>query len=54
MFLSSAEPGNPLYWFEQTFGSHLIGFPVIGALVFAVLLLPPYLLRRHKRTRAAA
>ena len=54
MFLSSAEPGNPLYWFEQTFGSHLIGFPVIGALVFAVLLLPPYLLRRHKRARAAA
>ena len=49
MFLSGAEPGNPLYWFEQAFGSHLIGFPVIGALVFVLLLAPPYLLRRWRR-----
>ena len=48
MFLMRADKGNPLYWFEQNFGSHLIGFPVIAAAVFLVLLLPPALMRRHR------
>lgn len=29
MFLISADPGNPLYWFEENWGMHLLGFPVI-------------------------
>lgn len=34
MFLMRAGKGNPLYWFEQAWGSHLLGFPVIiGALI---------------------
>ena len=35
MFLMSADPGNPLYLFEQMWGNHLLGFPVI---IFGVLL----------------
>ena len=34
MFFKEASEGNPLYYFEQAFGSHLIGYPV---LIFAVL-----------------
>ena len=36
MFLMEADPGNPLYLFEQLWGSHLLGFPVI---ITGVLLL---------------
>ena len=32
-----AEKGNPLYWFEQNWGSHLYGFPVLIAAVIAVM-----------------
>ncbi len=35
MFLMSASKGNPLYLFEQAFGNHLYGYPV---LIVAVLL----------------
>ena len=48
MFLMWADKGNPLYWFEQNFGSHLIGFPVIAAAVFLILLLPGALWRRYR------
>ena len=34
MFFKEASKGNPLYYFEQAFGNHLIGYPVI---IFAVL-----------------
>lgn len=40
MFLMYAEPGNPLYWFEQHWGSHLLGFPVLIAAVFIIMYLP--------------
>ena len=33
MFLMYAPEGNPLYWFQQTFGNHFIGFPVLIAAV---------------------
>ena len=49
MFLMYAEPGNPLYIFEQLWGSHLLGFPVIIAGVLLVMYLPWELLRRKKR-----
>ena len=37
MFLMYAEPGNPLYLFEQMWGSHLWGFPVIITGVMIVM-----------------
>lgn len=37
MFLMSADPGNPLYFFETLWGSHLLGFPVIIAGVLLVM-----------------
>ncbi len=37
MFLMQADEGNPLLWFEQSWGSHLLGFPVLLPLVFAVM-----------------
>ena len=40
MFLMYPEPGNPLYWFEEQFGSHLLGFPVLIALVFVLMCIP--------------
>lgn len=40
MFLSSADEGNPLYWFGQNWGSHLLGFPVIITAVILVMYAP--------------
>lgn len=40
MFLESASKGNPLYLFEQKFGNHLIGIPVLAAAVLAVMFGP--------------
>ena len=37
MFLMSADPGNPLYIFEQLWGNHLLGFPIIIAGVLLVM-----------------
>lgn len=50
MFLMYAEPGNPLYLFEQMWGSHLLGFPVLITAVVVVMYLP-LLLTRKRRTR---
>ena len=52
MFLMNAEPGNPLYLFEQAFGSHLIGFPILISVVLAVMYVPMGLYRKHKRKNA--
>lgn len=46
MFLMFAEPGNPLYLFEQMWGSHLLGFPVIIAGVLILMYLPMILFRK--------
>lgn len=51
MFLMYAPSGNPLAWFAQHCGSHLIGFPVLLAAVCGVMDLP--LLLRRMRSRAA-
>ncbi len=50
MFLMSADPGNPLYLFEQMWGNHLLGFPVIIAGVLLVMYGPLELIRKlHKK-----
>ncbi len=53
MFLMYADPGNPLYIFEQAFGSHLIGFPVIIAAIILVMYGIPEFVKRissHKKS----
>ncbi len=45
-FLMEAEKGNPLYLFEQAFGSHIIGFPVIIAGVLFVMYTLPWLVKK--------
>lgn len=49
MFLMYAEPGNPLYLFEEAFGSHVIGFPVIIAGILIVMYGTPALIRKLKK-----
>lgn len=48
-FLIKADPGNPLYWFEENWGSHLLGFPVIIAGVLLVMQSPWALMERKVR-----
>ena len=50
-FLIEAEPGNPLYWFEENWGSHLLGFPVIIAAVLLVMQGPFALLELKKKAK---
>ena len=49
MFLIEAEKGNPLYWFETNWGSHLYGFPVLIAGVIAVMYLPMVIRAMRKK-----
>ena len=46
-----APDGNPLAWFQDRFGSHWVGFPVLLAAVGGLMYLP--VLRRRKRETAA-
>lgn len=48
-FLISADPGNPLYWFEENWGSHLLGFPVIIAAVLLVMQAPWAIAEKRKK-----
>ncbi len=52
MFLMSADPGNPLYLFEQMWGNHLYGFPVLIAAVLLVMFAPLEIYRKIKKDRA--
>lgn len=52
MFLMSADPGNPLYLFEQMWGNHLLGFPVIIAGVLLVMFGPIEIYRKIKSRKA--
>lgn len=54
MFLMSADKGNPLYWFDKNWGSHLWGYPVLGAALLAVMYLPVELYRTLRARRARA
>ena len=49
MFLMYAEEGNPLYLFQQMWGSHLLGFPVITAGVLLVMYGPIVLYNKIKK-----
>ncbi len=51
MFLMSADPGNPLYLFEQMWGNHLYGFPIIIVGVLLVMFVPLELYRRIKKKK---
>lgn len=52
MFLMSADPGNPLYLFEQMWGNHLYGFPVLIVAVLIVMYVPLVIFRKIKSKRA--
>ncbi len=48
MFLRYAEPGNPLLVFEQLFGNHLIGIPILISIILVVLYTPWVIADRRK------
>ena len=52
MFLMSADPGNPLYLFEQMWGNHLYGFPVLITGVLLVMYVPLVIFRKVKSKKA--
>lgn len=54
MFLMYAEPGNPLYLFEQAWGNHLYGFPVLIAAVIIVMYAPVCVSRRLRAGKSTA
>ena len=49
MFLMEAEPGNPLYVFEQLWGDHRLGFAVLIPAILAVMYAPLELMRRVRK-----
>ena len=51
MFLMYAEPGNPLEWFQNVCGNHLIGFPVLITAVMIVMYIPTRFMHK-KRIKA--
>ena len=46
MFLMYAEEGNPLLLFEQMFGNHLLGIPVLATVFVGAMYLILYVCRR--------
>lgn len=54
MYLVYPEPGNPLLWFEERFGNHLIGLPFLLAAVCAVMYLPVVFLQPKRKTDKGA
>ena len=52
-FLSWADEGNPLYWFEANWGSHLLGFPVLISAVLLVMHLPLVIVEKLRKTKNA-
>ena len=49
MFLMSVEEGNPLYLFEQMWGNHLLGYPVIIAGILIIMYLPVILYKKIRK-----
>ena len=49
MFLMFAPEGNPLYFFYQLTGSHLVGFPVMITLLLIVMYAPIVLLNKRQK-----
>lgn len=50
-FLASPSKGSPLVWFEKVFGSHLIGLPVLMALIWLGMYGIPAVIRIWRRRR---
>ena len=48
MFLMSADAGNPLYIFEQLWGNHLYGYPILIAAVLIVMYVPVIIVQKIK------
>lgn len=46
MFLMYAEPGNPLYWFGENLGFHLLGVPVIEGIILLIMYSPFYIKKK--------
>ena len=53
MFLMEADKGNPLWYFEQWFGNHLIGIPVFLIPIFIVMYLPWFIADKISRKKKA-
>lgn len=53
MFLMSVTKSNPLYFFQELWGNHLLGFPVIIAGVLLVMYGPIELYHRLRRKKVA-
>ena len=53
MFLMSADPGNPLYFFEQLWGNHLLGFPVLIVGILIVMFVTMVTFRKVKERSVA-
>jgi len=51
MFLMYAEPGNPLYVFEQLWGNHLLGLPILIAAVILLMHGPRLLMQAFSQRR---
>ena len=49
MFMMYADEGNPLYWFEQNMGSHLIGLPILTTAVIFVMHTPWCIFRKRNK-----
>ena len=47
MFLMFAEEGNPLYIFQQKWGNHLLGYPILIAGVVLIMYTPLLLIREY-------
>lgn len=41
-------PGSPLLWFEERWGNHLLGYPVLLIAVAAVMSVPTRFVRRKR------
>lgn len=48
-FMAEAGEGNPLYWFEQNWGNHLLGFPVLVSAIILVMHSPWVIARKLKK-----
>lgn len=51
MFLMSVDENNPLFLFEQLWGNHLLGYPVIIAGILIVMYAPVHLWRKRKAVK---
>ena len=47
-FMAEAGSGNPLQWFEENWGNHLLGFPVLVSAIVLVMHSPWVVVRRLK------